>query len=61
MLPRFKCFESVFRPLFSWRSARLQHRLHEAEPDSSLRLILRQREVVGQVVVALVGGVLEDH
>ena len=53
LLPPFITFDSVFGALFGRRSARLQHRLHEAEADAGLRLVLRQGEVVGQVVVAL--------
>lgn len=48
---------SVLLGLVGWRSARLQHLLHQVEADSGFALILRDGEVVEKVEVAHVGAV----
>lgn len=48
---------SVLLRLVGWRSARLQHLLHQVEANSGFAFILRNREVVEKVEVAHVGAV----
>lgn len=42
--------------LLWWGSTRLQHPLHEIEPDSGLALVLADGKVIGHVVVAHIAG-----
>lgn len=46
----------LFLWLFGRRPRRLQHLLHDVEPDASLRLVLGNRVVAEDVVMAQVAG-----